>query len=95
VTGRHGTIGEVFFSSDDFWPLNTTLYVLGLKGNFPKFIYYFLKTMRYQEDTDKAAVPGVNHNHLPANILPSARLASRLSHNPGYQDGSVNAPKPL
>jgi len=25
VTGRYGTIGEVFFVEEDFWPLNTTL----------------------------------------------------------------------
>ena len=27
VTGRYGTLGEVFFVREDFWPLNTTLYV--------------------------------------------------------------------
>ena len=25
VTGRYGTLGQVFFVPDDFWPLNTTL----------------------------------------------------------------------
>ncbi len=24
VTGRYGTIGQVFFVEEDFWPLNTT-----------------------------------------------------------------------
>ena len=64
VTGRYGTIGEVFFSQDDFWPLNTTLYVRDFKGNDEKFVYYFLKTIEYQQYSDKAAVPGVNRNHL-------------------------------
>lgn len=64
VTGRYGTIGQVFFCSNDFWPLNTTLYVRDFKGNDPKFIYYFLKTLNYHEYSDKAAVPGVNRNHL-------------------------------
>ena len=27
VTGRYGTLGEVFFVQQDFWPLNTALYV--------------------------------------------------------------------
>jgi restriction endonuclease S subunit len=27
VTGRYGTVGEVFFVDSDYWPLNTTLYV--------------------------------------------------------------------
>jgi type I restriction enzyme S subunit len=64
VTGRYGTIGKVFYTDIDFWPLNTTLYVRNFKGNDPKFIYYFLKTIPYQQYSDKAAVPGVNRNHL-------------------------------
>jgi type I restriction enzyme, S subunit len=64
VTGRYGTIGQVFYISNDFWPLNTTLYVRDFKGNDPKFIHYFLKTIDFLTYSDKAAVPGVNRNHL-------------------------------
>jgi type I restriction enzyme S subunit len=64
VTGRYGTIGEVFYVSDDFWPLNTTLYVRDFKGNDPRFISYFLKTLDFQAYSDKGAVPGLNRNHL-------------------------------
>ncbi|WP_426055105.1 restriction endonuclease subunit S [Janthinobacterium sp. PSPC2-1] len=64
VTGRYGTIGQVFFVRDDFWPLNTTLYVRDFKGNDPEFISYFLRTVDFFAYSDKAAVPGVNRNHL-------------------------------
>jgi len=64
VTGRYGTIGDVFFAEKDFWPLNTTLYVKDFKGNDHFFVYYFLKTISYSDYSDKAAVPGVNRNHL-------------------------------
>lgn len=64
VTGRYGTIGKVFYVEDDFWPLNTTLYVRDFKGNDPKFIHYFLKSVDFFAYSDKAAVPGVNRNHL-------------------------------
>lgn len=64
VTGRYGTIGQVFYVEDDFWPLNTTLYVRDFKGNSPQFIHYFLKTVDFFAYSDKAAVPGVNRNHL-------------------------------
>jgi type I restriction enzyme, S subunit len=64
VTGRYGTIGEVFYIDKDFWPLNTTLYVRDFKGNDVRFISYFLKTIDYTAYSDKAAVPGVNRNHL-------------------------------
>lgn len=86
VTGRYGTIGQVFYVEDDFWPLNTTLYVRDFKGNNPAFVYYFLKTIDYLQYSDKAAVPGVNRNHLhmasvcvPTSIDEQQKIASLLS----------------
>ncbi|WP_189062583.1 restriction endonuclease subunit S [Deinococcus arenae] len=63
ITGRYGTIGEVFYSEADYWPLNTTLYVKDFKGNNPKYIYYLLKTIDFHQFNDKSSVPGVNRNH--------------------------------
>jgi len=40
VTGRYGSIGQVFYLNEYFWPLNTTLYVMDFKGNHPFFIYF-------------------------------------------------------
>jgi type I restriction enzyme S subunit len=64
VTGRYGTIGHVFYIPQDFWPLNTSLYVRDFKGNDPRFISYFLRTLNFLAYSDKAAVPGLNRNHL-------------------------------
>lgn len=64
VTGRYGTIGQVFYVREDFWPLNTTLYVRDFKGNDPRFISYFLSAVDFLAYSDKAAVPGLNRNHL-------------------------------
>lgn len=64
VTGRYGTIGEVHWVDEDYWPLNTALYVRNFNGNDRRYIYYFLKTIDYFRYSDKAAVPGVNRNHL-------------------------------
>ncbi|ELV8697184.1 restriction endonuclease subunit S [Vibrio fluvialis] len=69
VTGRYGTIGEVFYVEKDFWPLNTTLYVKDFKGNCPEFVYYLLKTFDFHKYSDKAAVPGVNRNHLHMELV--------------------------
>lgn len=33
VTGRSGSIGNVYFVEDDFWPLNTALYIRDFHGN--------------------------------------------------------------
>jgi hypothetical protein len=64
VTGRYGTLGKVFYVKEDFWPLNTTLYVRDFKGNNPRFISYFLESLDFSAYSDKAAVPGLNRNHL-------------------------------
>ena len=66
VTGRYGTLGEVFFINEDYWPLNTALYVRDFKGNNPRFTAYFLKSILTAISSDKAAVPGVNRNDLHA-----------------------------
>ena len=66
VTGRYGTLGQVFFIKKDFWPLNTSLYVQDFKGNDPKFISYFLRSLNLGSQNAAAAVPGVNRNHLHA-----------------------------
>lgn len=69
VTGRYGTIGEVYYITSDFWPLNTSLYVRDFKGNCPRFISYFLRTLNFQAYSDKAAVPGLNRNDLHTAIV--------------------------
>ena len=69
ITGRYGTIGQVFFVEDDFWPLNTTLYVRDFKGNIPRFVYYFLKTLNWEQFNDKSGVPGVNRNDVHQEIV--------------------------
>jgi type I restriction enzyme S subunit len=92
VTGRYGTIGEVFYCDRDFWPLNTTLYVRDFKGNDEKFIYYFLKTIDYQQYSDKAAVPGVNRNHLHLAhvVIPSSVQEQRtIAHILGTLDDKI------
>ena len=62
ITGRYGTIGEVFYSEEDFWPLNTTLFVEDFKGNNPRFVYYLLKTINWESFVTASAVPGINRN---------------------------------
>lgn len=64
VTGRYGTLGEVFYIEEDYWPLNTALYAIDFKGNHPRFVAYLLRHVLWNHQSDKAAVPGVNRNVL-------------------------------
>jgi type I restriction enzyme S subunit len=91
VTGRYGTIGQVFYVDSDYWPLNTTLYVKDFKGNDPKFISYFLKTIDFFAYSDKAAVPGVNRNHLhEAKVrIPAIRTQKKIAKLLGLLDEQI------
>src|SRR5271165_3975542 len=43
TVGRSGaSIGVVNYICDNYWPLNTCLYVKNFHGNNPRFVYYFL-----------------------------------------------------
>lgn len=91
VTGRYGTLGQVFYVKEDFWPLNTTLYVRDFKGNDPKFTSYFLRTVDFLSCSDKAAVPGVNRNHLHqiSVILPPIEEQRAIAHILGTLDDKI------
>jgi len=81
VTGRYGTLGEVFYMEEDFWPLNTSLYVQDFKGNDPRFISYFLRQLNFGTRNAAGAVPGVNRNHLHAMkvLVPPIPLQRRIA----------------
>ncbi|MBS0646993.1 MAG: restriction endonuclease subunit S [Verrucomicrobia bacterium] len=64
ITGRSGTIGNVFFIEEKFWPHNTTLYVIDFKGNNPKFIYYLLIHLRLKDYLAGTGVPTLNRNDI-------------------------------
>lgn len=77
VTGRYGTIGEVFYVTEDFWPLNTALYVRDFKGAHPRYVYYLLKTLNWSLFNDKSGVPGVNRNHVHEAVVRAPALAEQ------------------
>jgi type I restriction enzyme S subunit len=86
VTGRYGTIGDVFFIDGSFWPLNTTLWVSDFHGNEPRYIYYLLQRIDFATHSGKSGVPGVNRNDLhklnvslPRSINEQRRIAESLT----------------
>ena len=94
VTGRYGTIGEVFLVSEPFWPLNTTLYVRDFHGNDPRFIYYLLQRFDFASFSGKSGVPGVNRNDLhvetvalPTSVSEQRTIAAALSDVDALLDG--------
>jgi type I restriction enzyme S subunit len=94
VTGRYGTIGQVFFIDEDFWPLNTALYVCDFKGHDPRFVYYVISNIDFTIYSDKGAVPGINRNHLHENptICPSIALQTAFARTtqPFFEQQRLN-----
>lgn len=64
VVGRKGTLGSVFYSKTDFWPTDTTLWIKDFHGNNPKFAYYFLSTLKFEQYDCGSANPTLNRNHI-------------------------------
>jgi type I restriction enzyme S subunit len=86
VTGRSGSIGNVFFIKDDFWPLNTTLYVKDFHGNDPAFIYRLLIQFDLGKHATGAGVPTLNRNfvhykpvRIPVDISVQRALTEKLN----------------
>lgn len=49
VTGRYGTLGQVYYIETPMWPLNTTLYVEDFRGNIPRFVAYLLESLKLDQ----------------------------------------------
>ncbi|MHB0960107.1 MAG: restriction endonuclease subunit S [Pirellulaceae bacterium] len=64
VIGRYGTLGDVFFVEEDFWPHNTTLWVTNFCGNDPHFLKYLYRSIDISKHSGKTGVPGLNRNDL-------------------------------
>lgn len=59
-----GSIGVVSYIKEDYWPLNTCLYVTDFQGNDPKFCYYWLKTFNFKGFNSGSAQPSLNRNYI-------------------------------
>jgi type I restriction enzyme S subunit len=64
VIGRKGTIGSIHFTTANYWPHDTTLWSKDLKGNNPRFVYYFLHTLDFKRFDVGNSNPTLNRNHI-------------------------------
>jgi type I restriction enzyme S subunit len=86
VIGRKGTLGTVHFLRSNYWPHDTTLWVKDFKGNVPRFLSYFLQTLRLENFDVGASNPTLNRNHVhkikiifPKKIDTQQKIAAILS----------------
>ncbi|OGS91836.1 MAG: restriction endonuclease subunit S [Gallionellales bacterium GWA2_59_43] len=92
VIGRKGTLGSAFYLETDYWPHDTTLWVKDFKGNDPKFIYYFLKTLRLERLDSGSSNPTLNRNfvhQLDAN-KPDPKVQRKIAAVLSALDAKIN-----
>jgi type I restriction enzyme S subunit len=80
TTGRSGVLGKVYLIQEDFWPLNTSLWVKEFRHSTPIFSYFLLRMFKLDRYNAGSAVATLNRNHihnLPA-IKPPRQLIERF-----------------
>ena len=79
TTGRSGVLGKVFYVHDDFWPLNTSLWVKEFRHSMPAYAFHLLRGLDFELFNAGSAVPTLNRNHvhnLPTLLPPMGLIAA-------------------
>jgi type I restriction enzyme S subunit len=64
VIGRATNLGQPTWSSENFWPLNTTLYAADFMGNEPKWLYHLFETLDLSGYDSGSVQPMLNRNYI-------------------------------
>jgi type I restriction enzyme S subunit len=64
TTGRSGVLGNVYFVHEDFWPLNTSLWIKEFRHATPAYAYHLLRGLDFELFNAGSAVPTLNRNHV-------------------------------
>jgi type I restriction enzyme S subunit len=64
VTGRSGTLGSVHFVEEDYWPLNTALWVKEFRLIPPLYALFLLQQMDLGQYNGGASVPTLDRKSV-------------------------------
>nr|WP_314900537.1 restriction endonuclease subunit S [uncultured Deefgea sp.] len=80
ITGRSGVLGKVFFTLEDYWPLNTTLWIKEFKRATPCYALEVLNRLDMLSFNAGSAVPSLNRNHIHGlpYLLPPLELVNHF-----------------
>ncbi len=77
IIGRKGTVGAVYWSEEDFFPIDTTFYVQPRNSlALMEFVYFTLRSLGLNGMNSHSAVPGLNRRNALALLV----------HVPGHAD---------
>lgn len=77
IVGRKGNVGSVFWSENNFYPIDTVYFVTSNTSLY--FLYFNLKSQNFINND--AAVPGLNRNaaYMAESFLPKREIIERFS----------------
>jgi type I restriction enzyme, S subunit len=81
VTGRSGSLGTVIYIDEDFWPLNTTLWVKEFRRVTPLYAFYLFSDLKLEQYNSGAAVPTLNRNDIHGQpvVIPPPQILEHLN----------------
>lgn len=82
ITGRSGTLGEVHYAAQDFWPLNTALWVKEFLRVTPLFALHLLRELDLKQFNGGASVPTLDRKsvHKIEVLLPPSSLIESFTN---------------
>ena len=76
IVGRKGTVGAVHWSNEDFYPIDTTFYIVPKEDDLRlRYMFYLLNALPLRHMNTDVAVPGLNRKNalqLPVTIASPA-----------------------
>ncbi|MEU8279244.1 restriction endonuclease subunit S [Microbispora bryophytorum] len=70
IVGRKGTVGSVYWSEGDFFPIDTTFYVACKSDSISlEYAYFGLRELGLEQMNSDSAVPGLNRERAHALVL--------------------------
>lgn len=78
IIGRKGSVGEVHFSEEPCWPIDTTYYIENIPDDIDqKYLFHFLKSQNLSRLDTSTAIPGINRNDLGKVIIPKPSVSEQ------------------
>ncbi|PKN12456.1 MAG: hypothetical protein CVU69_08115 [Deltaproteobacteria bacterium HGW-Deltaproteobacteria-4] len=76
VTGRSGSLGMVHYVHEDYWPLNTTLWVKEFRRASPLFAFFLLSSLRLDQYNGGVSVPTLDRKvvHKIEVVVPNNKI---------------------
>jgi type I restriction enzyme S subunit len=82
IVGRKGSYGEITWSDDNGWPIDTTYFVNLRQQSDLKFVYFLLQTLGLNQLNRSTAIPGLNREDAYSQeiVVPSVKEQIQIVH---------------